>query len=771
MVSFSTKADNLELVRSRLMSARVPESYILTLKSWKENKKSVINEAVKALNGSNSFIVRSSCRLEDTRIASNAGAFLSVPNVERKDLEESVDNVFSSYGRENDADQVLIQPMLKNVIRSGVAFSHDPANGSAYRVVNWSDSDDTEFVTSGQGGRIWQQASKSQLAPLPALAPIISLLKELLHLFNDSPIDCEFAVTQEREESETWLLQVRPLVLARTPESEESQEKRLKSIEDKVRDGMKKHSFLLGSRTVYGVMPDWNPAEIVGLRPQPLALSLYRDMVTDSIWAYQRHNYGYRNLRSFPLMPNFYGLPYIDVRLSFNSFIPASLEEHIATRLADYYLGKLLEQPALHDKIEFEIVFSCYTFDLDSRLDVLSESGFSKDDCLRISESLKDLTNAIVHPKKGLWLNDSKKIGRLKERRDQILHGDAHPIEKIYWLLEDGKRYGTLPFAGLARAGFIAVQMLQSLVTTGILSRSDADRFMESLSTVSKKLTRDRTTLDRSNFLRRYGHLRPGTYDITSPRYDQAPDRYFNWDADIGKNHQEESFSLRLDQMKELNHLLSTHELDIDAVSLFDFMQTGIEMRELAKFEFSKNLSDALELVSQVGESYGFSREDLAFCEIRAFQELAVSATDPVKLLNTSIEQGRVQYEAALRTTLPPLIVDHSDVWQFEWPETIPNFISQKEIVSSVCFADNSNALEGKIVCISHADPGYDWLFAYGIGGLVTAWGGVNSHMAIRAGELGLPAVIGTGEVLYRKISMADRVHLDCAKKKVTILP
>ena len=33
--------------------------------------------------------------------------------------------------------------------------------------------------------------------------------------------------------------------------------------------------------------------------------------------------------------------------------------------------------------------------------------------------------------------------------------------EKIYWLLEYCKRYGTLPFAGLARAGFIAVARAQ----------------------------------------------------------------------------------------------------------------------------------------------------------------------------------------------------------------------------------------------------------------------------------------------------------------------
>ena len=104
-------------------------------------------------------------------------------------------------------------------------------------------------------------------------------------------------------------------------------------------------------------MPDWNPAEIVGTRPKPLALSLYRDLITDSIWAYQRHNYGYRNLRSFPLMPHFFGLPYIDVRLSFNSFIPADLDEGLAGRLVDYYINRLLSEPNLHDKVEFEIVF------------------------------------------------------------------------------------------------------------------------------------------------------------------------------------------------------------------------------------------------------------------------------------------------------------------------------------------------------------------------------------------------------------------------------
>lgn len=84
-------------------------------------------------------------------------------------------------------------------------------------------------------------------------------------------------------------------------------------------------------------MTDWNPAEMMGVYPKPLALSLYREIITGSVWAYQRDNYGYRNLRSFPLMIEFGGIPYIDVRVSFNSFVPAELEEELSDKLVNYY--------------------------------------------------------------------------------------------------------------------------------------------------------------------------------------------------------------------------------------------------------------------------------------------------------------------------------------------------------------------------------------------------------------------------------------------------
>lgn len=768
-LAFSTKAGTLALLQDRLTSARIAPLARFTVDDWRQHRGTCLAR-VPATLGTALWIVRSSCQREDGADKSNAGAFLTLPDVSAAGMEQAVEQVIASYGVAGDGDEILIQPMLQNVLRSGVAFSHDPNTCAPYRVVNWSEGSDTTRVTGGRGGSTWQSAALSPVRPPPELADVVILLDELLTLFCGVPLDCEFAVTREEGVDVLWLLQARPLALPTASEAPETQAQRLVLIAEKVARGVRSHPFLMGRRTVYGVMPDWNPAEIIGIRPRPLALSLYRDLVTDAIWAYQRHNYGYRNLRSFPLMPHFFGLPYIDVRLSFNSFIPADLDDDLAGRLVDHYIDRLLAEPTLHDKVEFEIVFSCYTLDLPQRIERLAQAGFSEKERTVIADSLRRLTNRIVHPENGLWRADAAKLEILNARREALLASNADPLERIYWLLEDAKRYGTLPFAGLARAGFVAVQMLRSLVSVGVFSTADHDAFMASVSTVSSQLGRDRATLDKTAFLARYGHLRPGTYDILSPRYDEAPELYFDWSQRPPEPAPTKPFALTLPQMREIVRLLEVHGLHPDGVGLFDFLQAGIELRELAKFHFTRNLSEALALAVVYGEQWGFSREDMAFCSIAALQELHVAAANPRDVLARSIEQGRARYRETLALALPPVIASPEDVWAFEWPKSAPNFITQKEVTAPVAGCENRGLLAGAIVCIPNADPGFDWLFAYPIAGLITAWGGANSHMAIRAGEAGLPAVIGAGEVLYRRWSQAARLHLDCAGRRVEVL-
>ncbi len=768
---FGSKADTLHGLSAQIRSATILPAEVVTLGAWRDNRRQMVNRIFRNEWAAAPMIVRSSALGEDGADASHAGEYLSVLNVEGpRALELAVEQVYASYGDDHTDHQVLIQPMLRDVVASGVAFSYDPNTGAPYIVLNFSEEGDTEFITSGTSNdhRTLIISRSAEQVDDPIGEKVAALLKEVERLTGNDRLDIEFAIDRK---GALFLLQARPLVENGARGVDIQQHNiMLGAVARRVAERAKPHPYLFGRRTVFGVMPDWNPAEIIGLRPKPLALSLYRELVTDSIWAYQRHNYGYRNLRSFPLLCDFYGMPFIDVRVSFNSFIPNDVPDDLAERLANYYIDALCERPSLHDKVEFEILFSCYTLDLPERLRELTAYGFSENDRLVLEESLRHLTNRIIADD-GLWRKDLAKIETLQRRYETICAKQDDAISQVYWLLEDCKRYGTLPFAGLARAGFIAMQLLRSLVTAGALSEEDYQAFLSSLTTVSGEIAADFQNLTKSAFLHRYGHLRPGTYDICSPRYDAAPDTYFRWDEQAdGARASHPAFALTLQQMNEISALLKEHNLSHNVVGLFNFLKAGIEGREKAKFHFTRNLSDAMEIFAEVGARHGFTREDLAFANIQAVHELYGTVNDPKDVLGRAIESGRAQYEKTKALILPSLITGADDVWQMEMGADEPNFITQRSIQANTVAPDNFAGLDGAIVMLPNADPGFDWLFSHKIGGLITAYGGVNSHMAIRAGELQIPAVIGAGESNFERWSGAKTLRIDCANRKVDVI-
>lgn len=71
---------------------------------------------------------------------------------------------------------------------------------------------------------------------------------------------------------------------------------------------------------------------------------------------------------------------------------------------------------------------------------------------------------------------------------------------------------------------------------------------------------------------------------------------------------------------------------------------------------------------------------------------------------------------------------------------------------------------------IQAADPGYDYLFSKNIAGLITCYGGANSHMAIRASELSLPSVIGVGEEKFAQLLNAKKLRIECANEQILCL-
>ena len=75
-------------------------------------------------------------------------------------------------------------------------------------------------------------------------------------------------------------------------------------------------------------MPDWNPAEMIGIQPSNLTYSIYSKLITDNSWSKAREEMGYTSIKE-PLMYSFTGKPYIDTRLSFASLIPKNIPKKI----------------------------------------------------------------------------------------------------------------------------------------------------------------------------------------------------------------------------------------------------------------------------------------------------------------------------------------------------------------------------------------------------------------------------------------------------------
>jgi phosphohistidine swiveling domain-containing protein len=410
---------------------------------------------------------------------------------------------------------------------------------------------------------------------------------------------------------------------------------------------------------------------------------------------------------------------------------------------------------------------SCLAFDNEARLNELRANGFTEQECLDLRSSLIGLTNRIINQKNGFWIDDAKKIELLAIRREKLANSSLNDREKIYWLIEDAKRYGTLPFAGLARAAFISIQLLKSLVSMGILNQREYENFLGSTSSVFRIMIEDQIGLSTKDFLSKYGHLRPGTYDILSPRYDEKPEIYFT-DL-VQTEHQKHEFVISDSQRGEIKGLISRNGLEIGVDELFDFIKKSIELRELAKFEFTKNVSALIKLRSEFGLRNGLSKEDLSFVNISFFSDLTNTDKDQASL-RKHVDLGKDNYNKSNSILLPPLITNTQDIWGFEWPLTLPNFVTKKSVIAECTSEVLTSAITDKIVFIPNADPGFDWIFSHRIAGLVTEWGGANSHMSIRANEMGIPAIIGAGELNFQLWSTAGKLYINCEAETVQIV-
>jgi len=778
----STKADTLLALCDRLKESRIEPIYVVTAGEFERDGPSVVEKIGKRYAGQK-IVVRSSASNEDSLQSSNAGHYDSNLNIRADDPAEvaaAIENVLQSYRRDGllgTGEQILVQKQTEDVAAGGVIFTRDLRRNRPYYLVNYDDNGSTDSVTSGSGGKsLWiSRDTETRTMPEPWRL-LIRAVREIERILDGMILDVEFAVTGANE---VVIFQVRPLA-ANYRYSKEFDDEVFYAHKQRVKAAIRGQSAGMDREVMlFSDMAFWNPAEMIGVHPHELEYSLYRELITKRAWNEGLAPMGYRRVEK-ELMVRFSGKPYISLDYSFESLIPASLSEELSEKLVHFYKKKLLEDLTAHDKIEFEIVYSCFDFATADKLERLTDAGFYVEECQALRRALRELTLRGIREYSDVLARDEGALECLAHSREQIQRklrcqeGNTPALLDYFTtLLNAIKQYGTPQFARQARCAFIAQALCRSLVEKGYVTREESDGFMRGVETVATEFARDMDRylageLSREDFCVKYGHLRSGTYDIRAPRYEQI-------DFQPRRRKPASATDKPPAGLPEeaLRRALSEAGFDgVTPAELTSFMRTALQQRERFKFEFTKSLSLALEVLRMVGRNLDIQDWELSYLQVADIlaAEYYGSGEELVAFWRALIRRRRELREDDAMLLLPDVLTRAEDVDIVCMREARPNFITEKMASGELVTAERmgEGCLSGKIVALEKADPGFDWIFSQDIAGLITCYGGAASHMAIRCAEFGIPAAIGCGKKIYAYVCTLDAVSLDAKHGKIT---
>ena len=496
---------------------------------------------------------------------------------------------------------------------------------------------------------------------------------------------------------------------------------------------------------------------------------------------------GYAKVDQNDLMVLLSGRPFIDIRASFNSLVPSGLRHDIGNKIVNAWLSLLEEQPKLHDKVEFEVIQSAMTFDFDLVFESRFKGVLSKLELDEFRDSLTVLTNNLVDiSEKSSLKNAISEVLELKDIQvdDYLFSTQTDDIAlgtKIQKLLFDCRSKGTLQFSIIARHAFIAEDLLRSLIRVSAITDERMSEFRQTIHSIAQDITTDaeqltKNLISKKDFMDKYGHLRPGSFDITSLTYRDRPDLFDNISGrEIAKR--KSTFELLEVEEKKINEMLKNIGIrKVDANSLFEYAKIAIEWREQAKFIFTKSLSAILENIRIWGRLNGLTDNDLAFLNIEVFTRSGFDShfKDAVSKFKKNLNSKRKGHRDLTSLKVNFLCKSQKDLEFVPLQRSEANYITKQVVKAPIVHLSTQNkseeSIDGKIVCIESADPGFDWIFSHGITGLITRFGGANSHMAIRCSELNIPAAIGCGEELYQRMQTSKVIEINCSKNIILII-
>lgn len=746
------KSAGLRRLQARLAHAEIPAFRVVSLRQWRSSRQHFLQQCHDELGGS-LLAVRSDAASEDQVDSSQAGRFRSHLNVDAHRLEAAIEDVFLSLPGVPD-DQVLVQHMVEKVAMAGVASTHRIHDGAPWYCIEVSDGD-TASVTAGRStGRL--HAIQREVVDLPearqqlsaGVRQALDLLREVEVIHHGQPLEIEFALgagDRAGADPSAYLLQVRPIVLSQW----RRQARKVVFPELGFLFEPDPAPEVAGPQTVLSLMADWNPAELLGAHPRPLALSLFQYLISEDVWWQARTELGYAPAPKggLSLLHVWLGRPMVDVRRSANSLLPAGLPGELRARLVQHFVTTLQARPELHDKVEFEVYRTIRDLKCRSDLaaqwsDVLGVKGWSQ-----WEEGLGQLARRLTSADAG---------STFRQHWLRICQLSMAPQEPMGWRERlQRSRQGSHSFAVLARLAFIGEAQLRSAVQREALA---PDRALW-----LKAVARQRfASFSPPGHAGLNALMRPGLFDIL-----EAPVSANLLVGEFVTGVEAGAFLPSQAETRSLTGLLREAELPLTACNWVEFVQATASAREWAKQVFSADLSMALELIALEFQGMGLDRETASWLRL---DQLMTGLADPQghgSSLGDWAHEAQMLHAGQAMQMVRPVLWDPAQRHVVDSYSTMPNFIGGRAVRGHLVLEPRpdhpATELQNAIVLLQQADPGFDWLFTHPIAGLITVWGGANSHMAIRCAERGLAAAIGCGEQVLVKAKKARRATIDPA--------
>lgn len=706
----------------------VPYFIVLSYSRWKKQKSRCLEEVLNAFTGKK-VIVRSASEIEDHWNQSNAGKFQSYVIPEPltdnsiNELIASVETVFKKDAQMIDSC-LFIQEYETNLQQCGVLFTEHPKFGKYLTLSYVNEPGDSDLVTGSRSEReetILCHIGHLRLLPLADQRLVNALLSLKKYLPKYFGYDFEYGIRGEK----IYVFQARALTFSSASSY----------IPDSVSSNflnfqMKNLDLELRRNRILSNMADWNPVEILGVRPSVLANSIFEKYISRSNWIKSRKEMGYYSPEQDNLCYEVSGSLYVRIPLSLSSLTPASASSDFRKKLIECYLEFFQLNIVTHDQVEFQFPCSLFRAQKMKMLEALVKMGLER-------EETDEYLDCLI---------------RLTER--QVLDSGDFSWEKFiaikdldYECLDRNLDLVSLQFCKVARHAFIARKWIEEFV------HEERDQILEAISKKARFsfhqiLKKQGVTTFRQ---REYG------FEIFSQSNEISIDNSYSEELENGPFEILGKIVKEVEPSQEIQNKLT------------NFVIESLVGREVGKRILLLSLQRLFDFTIENSDKIKAPRACLEFLKI---DEL-------YKDFSSFDHQGAVlerKFHREIEKTifLPDVILKSEDLLCHRLDSSRQGYYIGENVISGkiTSLDDARNEIGSEsIVLLERGEPGLDWLFNTSIAGIITKYGGPNSHVAIQCFEKGKFCILGVGQKKFDDLQKhkGGQITIDFNRRNFTI--